>query len=194
MTASFVVDGVSMRYAAARREPPIVALEDVKLEVAENEFVSLVGPSGCGKSTLLRIMSAIIAPTTGDVRFAGTPLHAPSRAIGFVFQDPVLLPWRSVLDNVLLPVETLHLGRAAHTNEAYRLLHLVGLNGFETRMPHELSGGMRQQVSICRGLITRPAALLLDEPFAALDAMTREELGNCELLHLGSSSARPWSL
>ena len=183
MTASFVVDDVSMRYAATRREPPIAALEDVKLEVAENEFVSLVGPSGCGKSTLLRIMSAIIAPTTGKVRFGGAPLHAPNRAIGFVFQDPVLLPWRNVLDNVLLPVETLRLGRASHTNEAYRLLHLVGLRGFETRMPHELSGGMRQRVAICRGLITRPAALLLDEPFAALDAMTREELG-FELLRI----------
>ena len=171
-----------MRYAS-RTGPPIAALERVTLTVGENEFVALVGPSGCGKSTLLRLMAALVTPTSGTVRFEGTLLDAPHPAIGVVFQDPVLLPWRNVIDNVLLPVETLRLRRAAHVPEARRVLQMVGLHGFEQRMPHELSGGMRQRVAICRGLITRPRALLLDEPFAALDAMTREELG-FELLRI----------
>jgi NitT/TauT family transport system ATP-binding protein len=180
--SAFDVEGVSMLYAATGG-PPIPALDDVQLKVAQNEFVSLLGPSGCGKSTLLRIMAALLRPSLGTVRCGEAPLRAPTPAIGFVFQDSVLLPWRNVIDNVLLPVETQHLGRAAHLDPARQLLALVGLEGFEKRMPHELSGGMRQRVALCRGLITKPAALLMDEPFAALDAMTREELG-FELLRI----------
>ena len=180
--SAFDVEGVSMLYAATGG-PPIPALDEVQLTVAPNEFVSLLGPSGCGKSTLLRIMAALLRPSQGTVRFGDAPLRGPSPAIGFVFQDSVLLPWRNVIDNVLLPVETQHLGRASYLDQARQLLALVGLEGFEKRMPHELSGGMRQRVALCRGLITKPAALLMDEPFAALDAMTREELG-FELLRI----------
>lgn len=161
----------------------IAALDNLDLSVADNEFVTLVGPSGCGKSTLLKILGGLIKPSRGALYIDGERHHEPSREVGIVFQEAVLLEWRTVLDNVLLPVEILGLDRNTAHNRAMNLLRLVGLSGFETRFPRELSGGMQQRVSICRALIHNPSVLLMDEPFAALDAMTREELG-FELLRI----------
>jgi NitT/TauT family transport system ATP-binding protein len=149
----------------------------VDLAICQNEFVTLVGPSGCGKSTLLKIIDLLIPPSRGTVLFDGRPLAGPSRDVGIVFQEPVLLPWRGILDNVMLPAEILGLDLAQARRRAMDLLSLVGLAGFEQRYPKELSGGMQQRAAICRSLVHDPSILLMDEPFAALDAMTREELG-----------------
>jgi NitT/TauT family transport system ATP-binding protein len=154
-----------------------VALQDVNLAIAKDEFVALVGPSGCGKSTLLRIVSALIKPSKGKVALDGNSISAPSRDVGIVFQQAVLLPWRTVLDNVLLPAEILGLDMSKARDRAQQLIDMVHLTGFEKRLPNELSGGMQQRAAICRALIHSPSVLLMDEPFAALDAMTREELG-----------------
>ena len=155
----------------------MTALKDVSLSIKQNEFVTLVGPSGCGKSTLLKLIGALIRPSRGTLLFDGAPLLHPTRDVGIVFQEAVLLEWRTVLDNVLLPTEILGLDKAKSRSRALDLINLVGLAGFEKRFPRELSGGMQQRVSLCRALIHNPSVLLMDEPFAALDAMTREELG-----------------
>jgi NitT/TauT family transport system ATP-binding protein len=156
------------------------ALEDVSFSVAEGEFVAIVGPSGCGKTTLLKILAGLVPASRGSASLRGTPIDGPRRDIGVVFQSPVLFPWRCVLDNVLLPVDVQHLGRDEKRSRAIGLLRLVGLEGFERRYPWELSGGMQQRVAITRALIHDPAILLMDEPFGALDAMTRETM-NVEL-------------
>lgn len=159
------------------------ALQDISLTIAENEFVSVVGPSGCGKTTLLKIVAGLVPRSAGEVLVAGSPVRGPRRDIGIVFQHGVLLGWRTVLRNVLLPAEVQHLDVRALTARARALLELVGLRGFEDRYPHELSGGMQQRVAICRALIHDPAILLMDEPFGALDALTRERM-NVELLRI----------
>src|SRR5262245_10941952 len=155
---------------------PINALESISLTVAENEFIALLGPSGCGKSTLLKLVSGLLAPTTGSIRIHGELICEPYADIGFVFQQPVLLPWRNVLGNVMFSIEMLGRNPADYMAEAMSLLHLAGLVGFENKYPRELSGGMQQRVSICRALVHNPNLLLMDEPFGALDAMTREEM------------------
>jgi NitT/TauT family transport system ATP-binding protein len=167
----------------ATRSGRTVALQRVDLAIRKNEFVTLVGPSGCGKSTLLKIINALIMPSRGSVLLDGQALAAPSRDVGIVFQEPVLLPWRVIIDNVLLPAEVLGLNLREARDRAMDLLSLVGLAGFEKRYPNELSGGMQQRVAICRSLVHDPSVLLMDEPFAALDAMTREDLG-FELLRI----------
>jgi len=170
--------GLSKRYAT--RDGALPALEHISFSVGEGEFVAVVGPSGCGKSTLLKILAGLLPASDGEALLRGTPIDGPRRDIGVVFQSPVLLPWRTVLDNVLLPVDVQHLGREEHLKTAVDLLTLVGLQGFERRYPWELSGGMQQRVAITRALIHDPAMLLMDEPFGALDAMTREHM-NLEL-------------
>src|SRR2546421_1289046 len=162
------------------RDGSVHALEQISFSVSEGEFVAVIGPSGCGKSTLLKVLAGLLPPSKGAARLRGTPITGPRRDIGVVFQSPVLLPWRSVLDNVLLPVDVQRLGRDRHRKVAMDLLSLVGLEGFERRYPWELSGGMQQRVAITRALIHNPAMLLMDEPFGALDAMTREQM-NLEL-------------
>jgi NitT/TauT family transport system ATP-binding protein len=166
----------------------VVALSPTDLAVQAGEFLSIVGPSGCGKTTLLNIMAGLIAPTAGELRFpraAGTRPH-----IGFVFQRPVLLPWRRVIDNILLPVEVMGLTPREHyATRAHDLLAMVGLTEFANAYPFELSGGMQQRVSIVRSLVYENPVLLMDEPFAALDAMTREEL-NLELLRIWKMTGR----
>jgi NitT/TauT family transport system ATP-binding protein len=152
----------------------VAALDGVDFEVREHEVVAVIGRSGCGKSTLLRIVAGLLAPTGGRVLVAGEPVTRPRRDVSVMFQRPALLPWRSVLDNVLLPLEVHGLERRRH--DAHELLALVGLAGFATRLPHELSGGMQQRVALCRSLIQNPEVLLMDEPFSALDALTRTEL------------------
>ena len=171
------IAGVSKSFAVrGRGQAPLRAIDGIDLEVAEGELVTLVGRSGCGKSTLLRIVAGLIPATEGRVTIAGKDVRGPSRDVALAFQRPALLPWRNVLENVLLPVEILGLDRRAHRKQAEELLGLVGLAGFEERAPYELSGGMQQRVALCRSLIYEPRVLLMDEPFAALDALTREEL------------------
>jgi NitT/TauT family transport system ATP-binding protein len=150
------------------------ALDGIDLEVAEHEFVAVIGRSGCGKSTLLRLVAGLLAPSGGRILVAGSPVTRPRRDVSVMFQRPALLPWRSVLANVLLPIEIF--GLDDHRDRAHELLDLVGLGGFEKRLPHELSGGMQQRVSLCRSLIQSPRVMLMDEPFSALDAITRTEL------------------
>ncbi|HXV80677.1 MAG TPA: ABC transporter ATP-binding protein [Candidatus Binatia bacterium] len=159
------------------------ALDGVSFEIQAGDFVSLVGPSGCGKSTLLKIVSGLLPASSGGVAVAGKRVDGPLENIGMVFQSPVLLKWRPVLGNVLLPVEFAKLDLASHRERAHSLLKLVGLEGFEEMYPHQLSGGMQQRVSLCRALVTDPEMLLMDEPFGALDAMTRDEL-DMELLRI----------
>jgi len=175
---------VGKRYTN-RAGDTVVAVDGVTLDIGADEFVTIVGASGCGKSTLLKLIGGLIAPTSGQILRGGMPVTGPSPDTGIVFQNPVLLPWRSVRDNVLFPVEILGGSRREYRAEADRLIALVGLRGFESSIPRELSGGMQQRVSICRALIHDPALLLMDEPFGALDAMTREELG-MELLQVWS--------
>jgi len=167
----------------------IRALADVTLDVADGEFVTIVGPSGCGKTTLLRILGGLLSGSSGSVELLGRRVTGPSRNVGMVFQDPVLLPWRTVLENVLLPVVVLRLDRQTYRQRALDLLGLVGLAGFEDKYPHELSGGMRQRVSLARALVHDPALLLMDEPFGALDAMTREAM-NLELQRIWRESGK----
>ena len=161
----------------------ITALEDVSLKIAANEFVTLVGPSGCGKSTLLRIVAGLILPTAGTALIGGVPVTEPRSETGIVFQAPTLLPWASVLENVLLPLRMMRKMDSGSTDKAAALLKLVGLSGFEGKSPRELSGGMQQRVAICRALVHEPDILLMDEPFGALDALTREEM-TMELLRI----------
>jgi NitT/TauT family transport system ATP-binding protein len=159
------------------------ALADVSFEIQEGEFVSLLGPSGCGKSTLLRVMSGLLEPSAGQVHLREKPLSGPSSEIGLVFQQTNLMPWRTVLRNIALPLEIQGVPRICALKNATELIHLVGLEGFENSLPSELSGGMAQRVAIARALIHDPSLLLLDEPFASLDALTRERM-NLELLRI----------
>jgi len=174
--------GVTKRFTT-RADDSVLALDEVQLDIPRNQFVTIVGPSGCGKSTLLKIISGIIPPSDGAVRFDGKPLVKSSRQIGMVFQRPVLLPWRSVIGNVLFPIEMLGWDVAKYRDEAMRLVEWIGLGGFERALPNELSGGMQQRVAICRALIYDPQMLMMDEPFGALDAMTRDDL-SVELLRI----------
>ncbi|MGW5189385.1 ABC transporter ATP-binding protein [Kribbella sp. NPDC004138] len=174
------LDGVGQVFDG--REGRVTALEKIDLHVRGGEFVTLIGRSGCGKSTLLRLIAGLLPPTSGVVQVAGKPVTGPRRDVSFMFQRPALLPWRSVLSNVMLPVEIdkgtggSSRNKAAYRDRAHQLLELVGLQGFERRLPHELSGGMQQRVSLCRSLIRDPQVMLMDEPFSALDALTRTEL------------------
>jgi len=168
------LNGVS--HVFDRRGSRLHALDGIDLDIADNEFVTLVGRSGCGKSTLLRIIAGLLRPTAGDVRVGGARVDGARSDVSFMFQRPALLPWRTVLQNVMLPIEILRLDRRKYRTRAEELLALTGLEGFEDRRPDELSGGMQQRVSLCRALVHDPSLLLMDEPFAALDALTREEL------------------
>jgi NitT/TauT family transport system ATP-binding protein len=161
----------------------VIALRDVQFEVQQGEFVTVVGPSGCGKSTLLRILAGLATATKGQAALGGQPVSGPSRDVGVVFQAPVLLPWRNVLQNVLVPAQIQGRDMAAATRRAMHYLELVGLEKFVTKYPGELSGGMQQRVGIARAFVNDPMLLLMDEPFGALDAMTRETM-NLELLKL----------
>ena len=180
------VPAVALRdvgYAYGTSGAATQALAGVSLEIPRGGTVAFVGPSGCGKSTLLKLIAGLLPVTAGAIAVDGRPVTGPLTNVGMAFQNPVLLPWRSVLDNVLLPLEILRENGDPRTpasdhwrDRAVALLATVGLGGAERRQPRELSGGMRQRVSLCRALIHQPALLLLDEPFAALDAFTREEM------------------
>ncbi|KRR22730.1 ABC transporter ATP-binding protein [Bradyrhizobium retamae] len=171
------------------RGPVVTALQDINLDIALGEFVAVVGPSGCGKSTLLRILAGLIPTNSGTVWFGDRKLEGPRHDIGVVFQSPVLFPWRTVLDNVLIPIDVQKLDRKKYLSRARDLINLVGLSEFEQRYPAELSGGMQQRVGIVRALVHDPAMLLMDEPFGALDAMTREHM-NVELQRLWMAQSK----
>ena len=170
-----------MSYGGAGDALPAVA--EVTLTIDRGEFIAMVGPSGCGKSSLLRIVSGLVPADSGVARVDGKPIREPLTMVGMAFQNATLLPWRTTLENVLLPLEvsrahrgTFRRKREEHAATARKLLKVVGLEGYEDHAPYELSGGMQQRASLCRALIHGPELLLLDEPFAALDAFTREEL------------------
>ncbi|WP_439572092.1 ABC transporter ATP-binding protein [Phreatobacter sp.] len=168
------VENVGLVYETSRG--PLTALEGLDFRVGDGEFVSVLGPSGCGKSTLLKLASGLILPTAGSLTLDGERITGPRPDAGIVFQQPTLLPWRRVIDNVLVPIRAMGRNVRDYRDKAQALIELVGLAGFENHYPHELSGGMQQRVGIARGLVHDPAMLLMDEPFAALDAMTRETM------------------
>jgi NitT/TauT family transport system ATP-binding protein len=174
------IDDVAMRYGGV---DGTLALRGTTMNVAKGEFVAVVGPSGCGKSTLMRLVTGLWPATEGSVIVAGQEVDGPLSIAGMAFQAPTLLPWRNILDNVMLPLEVvephrrqLRAQRAEYVARAQRLLSLVGLGGFDQKFPYQLSGGMQQRASLCRALIHEPALLMLDEPFGALDVFTREDL------------------
>src|SRR5947209_11442806 len=189
MTEPFIsLRNVRKVYRAKDQE--FLAVSDVTMDVAEGELVSLVGPSGCGKTTVLKILAGLHEADGGTVRIgnAATPFD-PSRDIGMVFQQPLLLKWRTILDNVLLPAEILGLPASESRQRARELLALVGLGGAEDKRPYELSGGMQQRAAIARALVHDPKLVLMDEPFGALDALTREKM-NLELLRIWAQSGK----
>jgi len=166
------ISNLDLIYGSTRG--PVVAVKDFSLTIKRGEFVSILGPSGCGKSTLLKVVSGLLSPTSGKVVLNGQEVKGPRADTGVVFQQPTLLPWKSVLENVLVPIRALRRPVNEYRERAVDLLKLVGLGDFLNHYPHELSGGMQQRVGIARGLIHDPMLLLMDEPFAALDAMSRE--------------------
>ncbi|EHM29331.1 ABC transporter ATP-binding protein [Streptomyces anulatus] len=169
---------VSVRFRSKKRD--VTAIGDVSLDVAPGEFVAIVGPSGCGKSTLLKLVAGLLTASSGEVLLGGEQVTGPRHDIGYVFQRAALLEWRSALRNILLQAEIRHMEPASARERADDLIRMTGLTGFEDAYPHELSGGMQQRVALCRALLHEPPVLLMDEPFGALDALTREQM-NTEL-------------
>ncbi|GAA2072067.1 ABC transporter ATP-binding protein [Actinomadura alba] len=176
--AAVDLDDVAVRFRTKKKD--VTALRQVSLSVAMGEFVAIVGPSGCGKSTLLKLVAGLLRPSAGDVRLRGEAVTGPRRDIGYVFQRAALLEWRSARRNILLQAEMRRMPGAEARKRADELIDMTGLRGFEDAYPHELSGGMQQRVALCRALLHRPPVLLMDEPFGALDALTREQM-NIEL-------------
>jgi NitT/TauT family transport system ATP-binding protein len=172
--SALTISHLGVTYSTSRG--PLRAIDDLSMEIGSGEFVAVLGPSGCGKSTLLQIVSGLLPATDGEVSLVGKKVNGPRKDVGIVFQQATLLPWKTVIDNVLVPIRVLGLNVASYRQRALELLAMVGLAGYESHLPRELSGGMQQRVAIARGLITEPALLLMDEPFSALDAMSRENM------------------
>ncbi len=181
------VQGLTKTFGQGASE--LVAVNDIDLTVRRGEFVVVVGPSGCGKSTVMRMLAGLTPPTAGTIHYGDQLLDGPRRDVGVVFQAPILFPWRTVLENVLLPIDVQRRGRPANIGRAKDLLDLVGLADFADRYPRQLSGGMQQRVGIVRALVHDPEVLLMDEPFGALDAMTRDHM-NVELQRLWQTSGK----
>lgn len=176
MSLPIALEHVTHAYRTAAG--PLPVLNDLSMDMPEGSFTAVVGPSGCGKSTLTRLVAGLMKPDQGIVRLGGEPVTGPRKTVGMAFQNPVLLEWRTILQNVMLPLEIVgtSMSRTQQQDRARELLALVGLEGFEDKKPSELSGGMRQRASLCRSIVHRPEVLILDEPFGALDAFTREDL------------------
>lgn len=172
------IEITGVRHAYKTRLGPLQVLEGLDITVPEGEFCAVVGPSGCGKSTLTRLISGLMKPDAGTVMLDGQKVSGPRNTVGMAFQNPVLLEWRSILENVMLPLEIVAPGmrKSEAEGRAAELLAMVGLKGFEGKRPSELSGGMRQRASLCRAIVHRPSVLIMDEPFGALDNFTREDL------------------
>jgi NitT/TauT family transport system ATP-binding protein len=169
--------GAMVRIAALKKTfGELEAIRQLSFDVADGEFLSVLGPSGCGKSTLLMMIAGLIDPSAGEIRIKDAKVAGPRREVGVVFQSPVLLPWRTVLQNVLFPIELLKLPRRQYERRAMDLLRMAKIDEFSGHLPRQLSGGMRQRVAICRALVHDPCILLMDEPFSALDAITRDEM------------------
>jgi NitT/TauT family transport system ATP-binding protein len=183
--AGVAIEDLSMEFIS--RGQRLVALQNIDLDIAPGELFVIVGPSGCGKTTLLRILQGLARPTRGRILVGGKPVTGPGTDRGFVFQQDALYPWRSVLRNVGFGLELQGVAKAEARTRARAMIDLVGLNGFESHYPHELSGGMRQRVNLARALAIEPAILLMDEPFAALDALTRETMQH-ELLRIAAAA------
>ena len=171
------------------RDGDVESLKPLSFDIAEGEFMAIVGPSGCGKSTLLKMIGGLLPVSQGRIALNGRDVSGPPDDVGFVFQSPVLLAWRTVLANVMLQIEMRNLPRDRYLSKAHALLKMVGLQDFERKLPWQLSGGMQQRASICRALVHDPAVLLMDEPFGALDAMTRERM-NLELQRIWSETRK----
>jgi len=176
MTNLIEIKGVTHAYRTAHG--PLPVLDDLTISVPEGEFCAVVGPSGCGKSTLTRLVAGLMMPDKGEVWLHGERVKSPRKTVGMAFQNPVLLEWRSILQNVILPLEIVapRMPTRQREDRAMELLEMVGLKGFEGKRPSELSGGMRQRASLCRAIVHKPDVLIMDEPFGALDAFTREDL------------------
>ena len=169
------------------RQGDVHALEDVSFSALDRQFIAVVGPSGCGKTTVLKMLAGLVSATSGRLEVFGREITGPIEDVGIVFQAPVLLRWKDVVENVLFPIEILHRDKRQYKGRAQELLHLVGLEGFERRHPSELSGGMQQRVALARALVHDPRLLLMDEPFGALDQLTRHQM-NLELLRIWSET------
>lgn len=176
MTNLIEIRGVTHAYRT--KTGPLQVLDDLTISVPEGEFCAVVGPSGCGKSTLTRLVAGLMKPDTGAVWLHGERVTSPRKTVGMAFQNPVMLEWRTILENVMLPLEIVapRMPRADREARALHLLEMVGLMGFEDKRPSQLSGGMRQRASLCRAIVHKPDVLIMDEPFGALDAFTREDL------------------
>jgi NitT/TauT family transport system ATP-binding protein len=186
--AQVAIRGVSQRFGVDGAS--VTALDGIDLDVPDSQFVSVVGPSGCGKSTLLSLVAGLRQPSSGSVLCDGELITVPMpRKVGMIFQEANLLPWLSAIDNVAFPLKLRRVPKAERLEAAARMLELTGLAGFEGRLPHQLSGGMKQRVAIARGLVQNPAVLLMDEPFASLDEQTRMVLGD-ELLRIWSETRK----
>jgi NitT/TauT family transport system ATP-binding protein len=173
-----LIDIRGVTHAYQTKHGPLPVLDGLNLSVPEGEFCAVVGPSGCGKSTLTRLVAGLMKPDRGEVFLHGEKVTSPRKTVGMAFQNPVLLEWRSILENVMLPLEIVapSMARADKVARAEHLLEMVGLKGFENKRPSELSGGMRQRASLCRSIVHKPQVLIMDEPFGALDNFTREDL------------------
>jgi NitT/TauT family transport system ATP-binding protein len=181
---------IAVRTRALRKSyGDLEAIRELSFDVREGEFLSVLGPSGCGKSTLLMMIAGVIPASSGEIRIKDILVSGPRPEVGVVFQSPVLLPWRTVLQNVLFPIELLRLPRAQYLSRAMELLRMAKIDEFAAMLPRQLSGGMRQRAAICRALVHNPGILLMDEPFSALDAITRDEMG-VELLRIWQANRK----
>jgi NitT/TauT family transport system ATP-binding protein len=187
MPAAISLQGATKVYRTQGGDVP--SLQPIDLAIGKGEIVAIVGPSGCGKSTLLKLVAGLIPASAGTIRVNDITVTKPHRDVGIVFQQALLLPWRNILRNVMLPVEIKRLDPAIYLPRARALLRMAGLEGFETKSPWQLSGGMQQRAAICRALVHDPAILLLDEPFGALDALTRETM-NLDLLRIQAETGK----
>ncbi|WP_441276875.1 ABC transporter ATP-binding protein [Tardiphaga sp. 172_B4_N1_3] len=181
------LSGVSKTYGTG--DGQVQSLRPLDFHINDGEFFVVVGPSGCGKSTLLKLISGLLAPTSGEIHVDGKKVTEPHGDVGIVFQNALLLPWRNIINNVLMPIDMKNLPRAQYIDRAKQLLKMVGLEGFEKKLPWQLSGGMQQRASICRALVHDPKIMMMDEPFGALDAMTREKM-NVELSRIQRTTGK----
>jgi NitT/TauT family transport system ATP-binding protein len=181
------LSGVSKTYGTG--DGQVQSLRPLDFHINDGEFFVVVGPSGCGKSTLLKLISGLLAPTSGEIHVDGNKVTEPHGDVGIVFQNALLLPWRNIINNVLMPIDMKNLPRAQYMDRAKQLLKMVGLEGFEKKLPWQLSGGMQQRASICRALVHDPKIMMMDEPFGALDAMTREKM-NVELSRIQRTTGK----
>ncbi|HUH40086.1 MAG TPA: ABC transporter ATP-binding protein [Castellaniella sp.] len=189
MSDDILIEAAGVTKVYTTQDGPVESLKPLDFSIRKGEFVSVVGPSGCGKSTLLKMVAGLLPVTAGQLSLAGKPVVGPRKDVGIVFQSAVLLAWRSVLDNILLQAEMRHMPMGPARERALQLMKMTGLSGFEKKYPWQLSGGMQQRASICRALLHDPALLLMDEPFGALDAMTRERM-NLELQRIWAESRK----